>query len=130
MLGTCRQLSVGPEAALSLIMGEAIAAFISSEEHAHGTLDLHHKMKLTTAITSIIVFQAGLITFALGMLRLGFLDAVLSRASVSLSRLNWVCADCALLPTGSITRLHYSSRTGHLCDAIGADPWAGARDGA
>ncbi|KAK4055270.1 hypothetical protein OIV83_000552 [Microbotryomycetes sp. JL201] len=101
VLGTCRQLSVGPEAALSLIMGEAIQKFIEAETHAHGHMSDARKMKLTMTVTSIITFQAGLITFAqvhifeffhnlvadmkivicsLGMLRLGFLDAVLSRA--------------------------------------------------
>ncbi|KAM0793395.1 hypothetical protein ACM66B_000847 [Microbotryomycetes sp. NB124-2] len=75
VLGTCRQLSVGPEAALSLITGEAIQKFIEAETHAHGHMSDARKMKLTMTVTSIITFQAGL-----GMLRLGFLDAVLSRA--------------------------------------------------
>ncbi|SGY29841.1 BQ5605_C002g01088 [Microbotryum silenes-dioicae] len=80
VLGTCRQLSVGPEAALSLIMGESISKIIDAETHAHGGMSNSAKMQLTFTITSVIVFQAGLITFALGMLRLGFIDAVLSRA--------------------------------------------------
>ncbi|SCV68855.1 BQ2448_976 [Microbotryum intermedium] len=87
VLGTCRQLSVGPEAALSLIMGESISKIIIAETHAHGGMSHSQKMQLTFTITSVIVFQAGLITFALGMLRLGFIDAVLSRVSRVVDRL-------------------------------------------
>ncbi|KAM0755617.1 hypothetical protein T439DRAFT_320323 [Meredithblackwellia eburnea MCA 4105] len=80
VLGTCRQLSVGPEASLSLIMGQAITAFIADEQHAHGELDPADRMKLAMLISTVITFEAGIITFALGLMRLGFLDAVLSRA--------------------------------------------------
>ncbi|GAA6020734.1 hypothetical protein JCM11491_003513 [Sporobolomyces phaffii] len=85
VFGTCRQLSVGPEAALSLIMGEVIAKLVETEEHAHydgvdGGMSTEDKAKFTVIITSFIVFQAGAISFLLGFLRLGFLDAVLSRA--------------------------------------------------
>ncbi|GAA5898737.1 hypothetical protein JCM5296_006703 [Sporobolomyces johnsonii] len=79
--GTCRQLSLGPEAALSLIMGETISKFIEAEEHAHGgKMTAGDKAKLTVALTTIITFESGLVTFLLGFFRLGFLDAVLSRA--------------------------------------------------
>lgn len=61
-------------------MGEAIARFIEAETHAHGHLSDSAKMSITMTVTSIVTFQAGLITFVLGLLRLGFLDAVLSRA--------------------------------------------------
>ncbi|GAA5969156.1 hypothetical protein JCM11641_007490 [Rhodosporidiobolus odoratus] len=80
VLGTCRQLSVGPEAALSLITGETIARFLEEEEHAHGPMNAKDKMMLITTVTTIITFQSGLITFLLGFFRLGFLDAILSRA--------------------------------------------------
>jgi MFS superfamily sulfate permease-like transporter len=62
VLGTCRQLSVGPEAALSLLVGEAIAKFIDVEEHAHGEMTQHAKVTLGLTIATIITFQAGLIT--------------------------------------------------------------------
>ncbi|GAA6006635.1 hypothetical protein JCM10207_005000 [Rhodosporidiobolus poonsookiae] len=80
VLGTCRQLSVGPEAALSLITGETIAKFIEEEEHAHGLMSVHEKARFVVILTTIITFQSGLVTFLLGFFRLGFLDAVLSRA--------------------------------------------------
>ncbi|ORY73400.1 sulfate transporter family-domain-containing protein [Leucosporidium creatinivorum] len=107
VLGTCRQLSVGPEAALSLIMGEAIASFIEAETHAHGHLSDAHKMRITLMVTSIVTCQAGLITFALGMLRLGFLDAVLSRALLRgfITAVGIVIFIAQLLPTLGLERL-------------------------
>lgn len=63
VLGTCRQLSVGPEAALSLITGELIARFVEDEEHAHGRMGLKEKAELTVLLTTILTFQAGLVTF-------------------------------------------------------------------
>ncbi|WVW80234.1 hypothetical protein I302_102212 [Kwoniella bestiolae CBS 10118] len=75
-LGTCRQLSIGPEASLSLLMGQMI------QDAVFG--DPHHKPKhpeLNAAALSVMAtFQIGLITSILGLLRLGFLDVVLSRA--------------------------------------------------
>ncbi|GAA6031993.1 hypothetical protein JCM8097_003378 [Rhodosporidiobolus ruineniae] len=80
VLGTCRQMSVGPEAALSLITGEMIARFIEEQEHAHGPMSVHDKVTLTVRLTTLVTFQSGLVTFLLGFFRLGFLDAVLSKA--------------------------------------------------
>ncbi|GAA5838503.1 hypothetical protein JCM9279_003264 [Rhodotorula babjevae] len=80
VLGTCRQLSVGPEAALSLLTGEFISKVIETEEHAHGALSVAQKARLAVTITTCITFESGLVTFLLGFFRLGFLDAVLSRA--------------------------------------------------
>ncbi|KAF8316037.1 hypothetical protein DL93DRAFT_2078228 [Clavulina sp. PMI_390] len=76
LFGTCRQLNVGPEAALSLLVGQTISALLTPDEHPH-----EGDGKLAAeAISTIVVFQVGLISFVLGMLRLGFLDVVLSRA--------------------------------------------------
>jgi MFS superfamily sulfate permease-like transporter len=63
VLGTCRQLSVGPEAALSLITGELIGRMIEEEEHAHGSMNMREKAELTVLLTTIVTFQAGLVTF-------------------------------------------------------------------
>ncbi|WWC88093.1 uncharacterized protein L201_002997 [Kwoniella dendrophila CBS 6074] len=75
-LGTCRQLSIGPEASLSLLMGQMIQDAVLGNPH--------HKSKHpefnAAALSVITTFQIGLITSILGLLRLGFLDVVLSRA--------------------------------------------------
>ncbi|KAF8806674.1 sulfate anion transporter [Phlegmacium glaucopus] len=75
-LGTSRQLNVAPEAALSLLLGQAI----SEIRHDYpappsGDYDL-----LGLGVASAITFQTGLISFLLGFFRLGFIDVVLSRA--------------------------------------------------
>ncbi|KAG0662951.1 hypothetical protein C6P46_003039 [Rhodotorula mucilaginosa] len=80
VLGTCRQLSVGPEAALSLLTGDTVAKFLEEEEHAHGKMSEVDKAKFIAGVVTLITFQSGLVTFILGFFRLGFLDAVLSRA--------------------------------------------------
>ncbi|KAK4705263.1 hypothetical protein P7C70_g950, partial [Phenoliferia sp. Uapishka_3] len=67
VLGTCRQLSVGPEAALSLITGQAITAFIAEETHAHGEMTAAQKMKLammiSTALLRGFITAVGLVIF-------------------------------------------------------------------
>ncbi|KAI1788302.1 sulfate anion transporter [Ganoderma leucocontextum] len=75
-LGTSRQLNVAPEAALSLLVGQAVEEILHSDPHTH-PLDPH---ATGIAISTIITFQVGLISFLLGLFRLGFMDVVLSRA--------------------------------------------------
>ncbi|KAF9434767.1 hypothetical protein BGZ76_007428, partial [Entomortierella beljakovae] len=72
ILGTSRQLSVGPEALVSMLVGTAIA----QQQHASGNSD----PKTALAISCFITLFVGLFTFFLGFVRLGFLDSVLSRA--------------------------------------------------
>ncbi|EAU84208.2 endoplasmic reticulum protein [Coprinopsis cinerea okayama7 len=75
-LGTSRQLNVAPEAALSLLLGQAIQE-IRHEigDPPEGGIDV-----VGLAVSSVINFQVGLICFLLGFFRLGFIDVVLSRA--------------------------------------------------
>ncbi|GBE80856.1 Putative sulfate transporter [Sparassis crispa] len=76
LLGTSRQLNVAPEAALSLLIGQTVDEICHSDPHSHH-LD---RNTIALAVTTIITFQMGLISFLLGFFRLGFLDVVLSRA--------------------------------------------------
>lgn len=76
LLGTSRQLNVAPEAALSLLVGQAVDEILHSDPHTH-PIDPN---AISLAISTIITFQVGLISFLLGLFRLGFLDVVLSRA--------------------------------------------------
>ncbi|TFL02843.1 sulfate transporter family-domain-containing protein [Pterulicium gracile] len=77
-LGTSRQLNVGPTAAVSLLVGQALTDIRQSlppdadwEKEQHG---------IGIAVATIITLQAGVIASALGLLRLGFIDVVLSKA--------------------------------------------------
>ncbi|KAJ7470764.1 sulfate anion transporter [Mycena latifolia] len=76
-LGTCRQLNVAPEASLSLIVGQAVADILLDHPEIP-TAD--EKAMAKIAISTIITMQVGLFSFLLGLLRLGFIDVVLSRA--------------------------------------------------
>ncbi|KAI9568884.1 sulfate transporter family-domain-containing protein [Boletus coccyginus] len=73
LLGTSRQLNVAAEAALSLLVGQAVT------DYRHSYPDTPPD-KLGVAVATAIGVQVGLFAFLLGFLRLGFLDVVLSRA--------------------------------------------------
>lgn len=70
ILGSCGQMNVGPESALSLLIGETIRS----------QLGKRHSEADSILITGIVTFLAGSFVLAAGILRLGFLDSVLSRA--------------------------------------------------
>lgn len=75
-LGTSRQLNVAPEAALSLLLGQAVQQIRHDMgDEVPGGFD-----GLGVAVASVITLQTGLISFLLGFFRLGFIDVVLSRA--------------------------------------------------
>ncbi|KAL4263976.1 SLC26A/SulP transporter family protein [Pleurotus pulmonarius] len=75
-LGTSRQLNVAPEAALSLMLGQAVADIRHDFPDPHsGDAD-----ELGLSVATVITLQVGLISFLLGVFRLGFIDVVLSRA--------------------------------------------------
>ncbi|RDB25013.1 hypothetical protein Hypma_007463 [Hypsizygus marmoreus] len=74
-LGTSRQLNVAPEAALSLLLGQAITEIRHDTPGEEATSEA-----LGIAVATIITMQVGLISFLLGFFRLGFIDVVLSRA--------------------------------------------------
>lgn len=93
ILGSSKQLNVGPEASLSLIVGQTVTSLIHSDPHGPPK-DAH---LVALAISTIITFQVsfssivcsqrsnaflqvGLFTFFLGFARLGFIDVLLSRA--------------------------------------------------
>ncbi|KAJ7658522.1 sulfate anion transporter [Mycena rosella] len=75
-LGTCRQLNVAPEAAISLLVGQAVAEILLDHPNPHS----EEGAMIKIAISTIITMQVGLFSFLLGFFRLGFIDVVLSRA--------------------------------------------------
>ncbi|TFK74713.1 sulfate anion transporter [Pluteus cervinus] len=72
LLGTSRQLNVAPEAALSLLIGQVVADVLRDAEGNPEVVALE--------VATITTLQAGIISFMLGFVRLGFMDVVLSRA--------------------------------------------------
>ena len=70
LLGKTRRLAVLPEAALSLVVGEAIRRNIEDN-----TGDHPHLAK-SSELACMITFLAALITFFAGIFRLGFVDVI------------------------------------------------------
>ncbi|CDO92650.1 unnamed protein product [Kluyveromyces dobzhanskii CBS 2104] len=69
LLGSVPQMIVGPESAISLILGQAIEARLSEDP----------KLKAIN-LCLVVTFISGLVLLTGGLLRLGFLENVLSRA--------------------------------------------------
>ncbi|ORX56656.1 sulfate permease [Piromyces finnis] len=78
LLGTSRQISIGPEAVISIMTGSTISEYIrrNSAEFANSDDMNEHRAELAFLITAIV----GILTLIFGLFRLGFLDSVLSRA--------------------------------------------------
>ncbi|ORZ10456.1 sulfate transporter family-domain-containing protein [Absidia repens] len=72
IFGMSRQMSVGPEATLSLLVGSSIAA------QGH-TPDAENNVD-PLAWACLMTLFVGIFTFLLGIFRLGFLDSLMSRA--------------------------------------------------
>ncbi|ORX96055.1 hypothetical protein K493DRAFT_329674 [Basidiobolus meristosporus CBS 931.73] len=72
--GMSRQMSVGPESVAAILVGFSVAARIADITDP--------QMMVTEAIAtaSVISFLVGTFTLILGLLRVGFLDSLLSRA--------------------------------------------------
>lgn len=84
LLCTGRHVSVGPEAALSLLVGQLVTSLKNQHRQSHlasGSAPSEDELRqLAISVSTILTFESGLITFLFGFFRLGFLDAVLSRA--------------------------------------------------
>ncbi|THU89763.1 sulfate anion transporter [Dendrothele bispora CBS 962.96] len=76
LLGTSRHLNVAPEAALSLLLGQAVDDIRHDMDNPHSP----EGDAVGLSVATIITLQVGLISFLLGFFRLGFIDVVLSRA--------------------------------------------------
>ncbi|KAJ1567374.1 hypothetical protein HK405_006197 [Cladochytrium tenue] len=86
ILGTSRQLGVGPEALVSILVGAAISEKSGMKGGGSGVgedggdADPADAMAENIAIANFLGLLVGVFTLLLGVFRLGFLDSVLSRA--------------------------------------------------
>ncbi|KAI9217693.1 sulfate transporter family-domain-containing protein [Blastocladiella britannica] len=72
-LGTSRQMSVGPEALASILVGEAVSR--NADWTLAPELAAAHRLQISGTLCLLV----GLFTFLLGFFRFGFIDSVLSR---------------------------------------------------
>ncbi|KAI9098695.1 sulfate transporter family-domain-containing protein [Phlyctochytrium arcticum] len=78
LLGTSRQIGLGPEALISILVAATIKDITGKPDLALGEND--DRQQEAIAISIVLAFLVGIFTFLLGFFRLGFLDSVLSRA--------------------------------------------------
>lgn len=71
VFGMSRQMSVGPEAQIALLVGSSIA----QQLHAHPSTPIE-----PLAWACLMTLFVGIFTLLLGIFRLGFLDSLMSRA--------------------------------------------------
>ncbi|KAJ3271060.1 Solute carrier 26 [Terramyces sp. JEL0728] len=87
ILGTSRQIAVGPEALVSILVGSSIKEFTQWRD-AVPISSIEPQIPMPAPIdpmsniqaTTLLCLMVGIFTFVLGFFRLGFLDSVLSRA--------------------------------------------------
>lgn len=101
IFGSCPQLVVGPEAAGSLMVGSAVK---SSVDYGQGNED---NDLLHARICGIVTGMAGGMVLIAGLVRLGFLDSVLSRPFLRgfISAIGFVIAVDQLIPELGLTDL-------------------------
>lgn len=83
-LGTSKHLSLGPEALISMLVGSTIAEHqpVANPSTSHAFSSPLAEPVNPTVIATLLCFIVGVLTFLLGFFRLGFLDSVMSRASL------------------------------------------------
>lgn len=73
IFGNSRQLSIGPEATISILVGADLTAVMQLEDKDDSN------MEEMLGVVCALTFLVGAFTFILGMFRFGFLDSVLSK---------------------------------------------------
>eukprot|EP01113_Clastostelium_recurvatum_P007352 TRINITY_DN1341_c0_g1_i3.p1 TRINITY_DN1341_c0_g1~~TRINITY_DN1341_c0_g1_i3.p1 ORF type:complete len:784 (+),score=218.70 TRINITY_DN1341_c0_g1_i3:146-2497(+) len=94
LMGSCRQLAIGPEALLSVLLGTILGKFDSQEE-AH-------------MVASTMALAVGVIAFMFGVLQFGFMGSILSRWVLA-GFINAVAAIIALSQVDALLGLHFPS---------------------
>ena len=81
-LGTSRQLAVGPEALVSILVGSTIYEFRSWRDANPQLFGFDDEIDqyLNIQATALLCLLVGIFTLTVGIFRLGFLDSILSRA--------------------------------------------------
>lgn len=109
ILGTCPRMVVGPEAAGSLLVGKVVShAMKADPNHDDGGVKAGQ-------IGGMVTGMAGAIILISGILRLGFLDSVLSRPFLRgfISSIGLVILINQLIPEMGLVRLAEDSRQAH-----------------
>ncbi|RKP05788.1 sulfate transporter family-domain-containing protein, partial [Thamnocephalis sphaerospora] len=118
LLGTSRQLSVGPGALVAILVNAAITqAYISQGM-------LHPDSPTLAELAAILAILVGLFNLLLGLCRLGFLDSVLSRAMLHgfIYGVGFVICIGQLVPLLGLTKFTQGSLAGNA-SALETSVW-------
>lgn len=101
VFGSCPQMVVGPEAAGSLLVGTAVKGSVDSGGSTDDNDVLHAR------ICGVVTGMAGGMVLIAGLVRLGFLDSVLSRPFLRgfISAIGFVIAVDQLIPELGLAKL-------------------------
>lgn len=110
ILGSCPTMAVGPEAAGSLLLGSAIRL-----SNAHHGSNPEGNDAANGHLASVITTTTGAIALCAGIVRLGFLDSVLSRPLLRgfISAVGWVIFVDQLIPEMGLQELAKQERISH-----------------
>ncbi|KAK9708759.1 hypothetical protein K7432_009441, partial [Basidiobolus ranarum] len=107
LFGTSRQISIGPEALIAMLVGSAVSIRISD------LTDPDEIFAESIAAATVVGFLVGFFTLLLGLFRVGFLDSILSRS----------------LLRGFITALAVIIIVGQSVTLLGLDKLTGSKHG-
>lgn len=109
VFGSCSQLVVGPEAAGSLMVGAAVKHAVDTGGGAEDNAHLHSR------ICGVITGMAGGMVLIAGLVRLGFLDGVLSRPFLRgfISAIGFVITVDQLIPELGLVELANKAGVSH-----------------
>ncbi|KAL7267126.1 hypothetical protein RUND412_010299 [Rhizina undulata] len=115
LLGSCPTMAVGPEAAGSLLLGTAIRLTNAHHTPAFDDGDGEGDDFQNARLAGVITATTGAIAFIAGIVRLGFLDSVLSRPLLRgfISAVGWVIFVDQLIPEMGLNELAKDEQITH-----------------
>ena len=116
LLGSSRQMSVGPESTTAILLAHTLAKY-TAEIHMD-PLD-PALIPLLIDQTFRVTFLSGLLALAMGLLRVGFVDSVLSLPILQ----GFLFSTALLLITDQFPKLLGLSLTGLNPDAMAGEKW-------
>jgi high affinity sulfate transporter 1 len=98
LLGSCRQMSVGPESTSAILMGHVLSKMLAEIVEVTPSADT---AQLAIDIAFRVTFLSGCLCLAMGLARVGFVDSILSQPILE----GFVSAVACLLLTDQIPKL-------------------------
>lgn len=98
LLGSCRQMSVGPESTSAILLGHVLSKMLAEIEVGNPGADVS---QMAVDISFRVTFLSGCLCLGMGLARVGFVDSILSQPILE----GFVSAVACLLLTDQIPKL-------------------------